>query len=418
MKKGLLSLLTASLLLTFASPLFAEGASSRKDVAIFATGVNPGVSIGSDVLTRVDQKIIAVFAGMGRFNVISQAARLSTKDVAVFIKAIKSYKEDNFVMPPEFAYGEKALTVADFNKMVGAFFVAIPVVTSYDAGWDGQYSNYEAKLELEITFINAADDTTYGVAHVSVSGSDKKSESKAIAAMVKNLQDGIESEIRNIPIFQLSSQILAVNGAEVKIQLGQDLGIKPGYEFAPLSSQTYGGVTDTEEAGLIGIKSVSSSVSTGVVYWSDVPLKPGVPLKEVPRAGVDLFLSPMFLTDGSFLGANMRFVSTGSSIDARFCFGLFSIFTDPGVPSAMYFGYEYNLILGKLSLTPWAGVGVGLTMSNALGASGYSFGEVFAAYGLLTAIGGLDANYYLNRDTKLHLEGGLIGYYYLAGGTF
>ncbi|HUX37244.1 MAG TPA: hypothetical protein VMV44_05015, partial [Rectinemataceae bacterium] len=109
--------------------------SEKQDMAIFGLGTY-GYPIPLEVLGRVDLDIQKVFVDLGRFNVIGYQQRLSSADLPAFEDAIKKTKEGTMVIPDKYQFGEALLTHAEWNRLVGSFIVAVPVV----GGFDSQYN--------------------------------------------------------------------------------------------------------------------------------------------------------------------------------------------------------------------------------------------------------------------------------------
>ena len=87
----------------------------------------------------------------------------------------------------------------------------------------------------------------------------------------------LQFEIRKIPAFQINTRILEVHGAEVELQLGQDMGIRKGDEYSVMKESMIMGIKDEREVGLIDIKDVGSGISTARIIYSADPARPGRP---------------------------------------------------------------------------------------------------------------------------------------------
>jgi hypothetical protein len=124
------------------------------------------------------------------------------------------------------------------------------------------------------------------------------------------------------------------------------------------------GFKDERETGLVQIKNVGAEVSTGQVVYSSIKITKDVQLREIPRLGMDA--EPYFHMVGETAVPGIRaVVSRGfygfrpyvavqvpmSEISSYFGFLSF-------IPVNAVFGGEYNLNLGRLSITPFGGVGV------------------------------------------------------------
>ncbi|HOX18841.1 MAG TPA: hypothetical protein PKW82_10325, partial [Spirochaetales bacterium] len=116
-----------------AAPLIGQPqVSEKKEVAIFSLGYY-GWDIPLETLATVDIEIQKVFLELGRFTISGMTQRFSSSSVDEFIAALRKAKEVDFVMPEKYIFGEAFLTEAEFNRLLGAFIVAIPVITSFDS---------------------------------------------------------------------------------------------------------------------------------------------------------------------------------------------------------------------------------------------------------------------------------------------
>ncbi|HOT58715.1 MAG TPA: hypothetical protein PLJ83_03545 [Spirochaetales bacterium] len=127
MKKTIALALT--LLIAIAAVTAQAKVSEKQEIAIFALGYY-GYKIPVEALASIDVEIQKVFLDLGRFTVIGMDKRFSSNDVNEFISLIKKAKEENFVMPEKYRFGEEVFTKEDFNRLIGAFIIVIPVVTT------------------------------------------------------------------------------------------------------------------------------------------------------------------------------------------------------------------------------------------------------------------------------------------------
>jgi hypothetical protein len=350
----------------FAAPLAAAAptVSEKKDVAIFALGYY-GWAIPLETLGSIDIEIQKVFVDLGRFNIIGYTERLSSGGLQQFIATLKKAKEANFVMPEKFQFGEATLTEAEFNKLVGAFIIATPIVSEFNSRYNSDKSQWETDIKTNITFIDVgAGGSILGITEVKTSGSDKNNQNKSISSAIEGIPMQLQFEVRKIEAFQISTRVLAASGSEIKLQLGQNMGIKKGDEYSIIVGETIEGFKNESEKGLVQIKDVGSEVSTGRVVYSSIKLSKDVQLHEIPRLGVDA--EGYFHMAGGTAIPGLRFaVSRGfygfrpyaavqvpvSQVSSYFG-GLVSV-----VPVNGILGGEYNLYLGRFTLTPYGGVG-------------------------------------------------------------
>lgn len=347
--------------------------SAKQDIAVFALGYS-GWGMDPAALGSIDAKIMKVFADIGRFTVIGQTQRLGSKDIGLFIKTLKAAKEKSFKLPSEFAFGEKAFTEADFEKLVGAFIIVIPSVTGFsietetDLILGGTYRS--CSLATSFSFIEAATGKTLGIAEVETTGSDKTSDTKAVAGAVGAIPDKLVYEIRKIPAFSISTKVLAVSGSEVKIELGKDMGIMAGDEYYVVGEEDVGGVKEPKDVALVVVTSVGSKVSTASVVYSDGPIAVGMPLREAPKSGSDLsaalgyvgYFAKSYGTGAGFL-IDLKFASWRGSYPFSIQAGLAIDFdSDLYTPLIIYAGGGVELGMGRLYVDASAALGIGSTI--------------------------------------------------------
>jgi hypothetical protein len=419
MKRTTALALAVLVLVAAAMPAFADAptVSEKKDVAIFALGYY-GWNIPLETLGSIDMEIQKVFVDLGRFNIIGVEQRLSSGGVSEFISALKKTKEASFVMPEKYQFGEAVLTEAEFNKLLGAFIVATPVVTEFDSHYDSKRVEWVTDIKTNVTFIDvAAGGSVLGIAEVKTSGSDKQSQNQSISSAIDSIPMQLQYEIRKIPAFQINTRVLAVSGSEIKLQLGQNMGIRKGDEYSVIVGGTVEGFKDEHEAGLVAIKDVGAEVSTGQVVYSSAKLGKDVQLREIPRMGVDFepYIHLVGSQSKAFLPGFRAVASRGFygfrpylgvQIPLGQMWSFFGLATF--IPVTAIFGGEQNFSLGRLSLTPYGGVGFSYVYY--MDVSGTSTETNYFPH-----IGGqayLRASYLVSRDMKIFAEVG--GDYWIA----
>jgi hypothetical protein len=338
--------------------------SKKQDIAVFALGYH-GFDIPQETLATVDAEIQGVFVNLGRFNVFGNAERFSSKDAQAFIDSLKNLKEKSVPLPEELKFGEIQMTQALYDKLYGAFVVVIPTVTDYNSQYNKSQNQYETTLRTSFAFINVATGSTFGFANITTSGSSKETKYKSVKGAVDMLAPMLSFEIRKIDAFTLRTKALRVRGSEVKMQLGKDMGIQVGDEFAVIDSYSIDGLVDEEEDGLIIIKNVGPQISTGRVVYAGNTLDEGAQLREIPRLGIELAPYLRYLTyfeevngNGGALVLGAKAVATRYFYRVRPMVGVqMSFDTDLWLPVAAYFGGEFNLFLGRFSLYGSAAIG-------------------------------------------------------------
>lgn len=406
--------------------------SEKQDVAVFALGYS-GFDIPVETLATVDAEIQGVFVNLGRFNVFGATERFSSRDVQVFIDSLKNLKEKSTPLPEELKFGDIQMTQALYDKLFGAFVVVIPTVTDYNSQFNKAQNQYETTIRTSFAFINVSTGSTFGFSNITSSGSSKETRYKSVKSAVDGLAPQLSFALRKIDAFTLKTKALRVRGSEVKLQLGRDMGIQVGDEFAVIDKIEIEGFADEEEDGLIVIKNVGPQISTGRVVYAGKTLDEGAQLREIPRLGLEFapYLRYLSYFEGTsdnsgalVLGAkailSRPFYSLRPFVGAQISFD-----SDLWLPVGVYGGGEFNLFWRRLSLYGSGAIG---------GASNVVFKYIegaieevtdtaddetfFSHFGLLGSAG---VSLLISRDVKIFAEAGVeywIGILDDVGGPF
>jgi hypothetical protein len=408
MKRSLTMVLAALLLAAMITPAFAQPkVSEKQEIAIFSLGYY-GWNIPRETLGTIDVDIQRVFLDLGRFTIFGMEKRFSTSDVDQFITILKKMKEANFVLPQKYQFGEAFLTEADFNKLVGAFIIAVPVVTSFDSQFVNN-KEWQTSIKTNVSFIDVASGTMIGIANVETQGTSRETQFKSVQDAINGIPMQLQFEIRKISQFQNVTRVLASGAGGVDIQLGQDMGIKKGDEYAVITSDTLEGLTDEREVGLILIKDVGTTRSKGTILYSGIPVVKDVQLREIPRLGTDMAL---YAHTYNYLDASM---GTSFVIGARaeLTRGFYNVrpyaavqmITDSRMwlPINVIIGGQYSVFMRRLEVGARAGV-AGSTNAIVRLIENYvsnTDDPWFTHYGVS---GGAYVSWLFNRDMKLFAE--------------
>lgn len=233
LKKHLLTL--AYILLTVL--LTAQTVSGKKDIAVFR--LSHSGYVPSEIVDRIDQRIIGVITSFKRFNVIGMEYRMSSNNITSFIDHIKSTKEHQSEISETVLSGEEAFTRADWERLTSAFLIFAPRITDYDeklmfeeAEVDGKKvirTYWEVEIAGAVSIIDVSGSTGERVIPLSVRKIAKQ-RSDAVADAITSLTSSIYSAIKFEPEFALTSGILEVDRENntVTIELGKDIGVHPG----------------------------------------------------------------------------------------------------------------------------------------------------------------------------------------------
>lgn len=342
--------------------------SEKQDIAIFALGYY-GWSIPTQALASIDGQIQKVFSDLGRFTIIGVSQRLSSGGLNSFIDIMKQAKQKTFVMPEKYQFGEAFLTEAEFNRLVGAFIVVAPVVTEFNSFYNAKNLQWETSLKTSVTFIDVASGgAVIAIKSVSSTGTDKQNQFKSISSAIDSIPGQLQYEIRSIPQFQINTRILSASGSKVRLQLGANMGIRKGDEYAIIQKATVEGFDDSREAGLIVIADVGQEVSTGEVLYSGMKLGKDTQLREIPRVGteLDLYLHSVgdLFVPGLRMTASRGFYGFRPLASVQIPVSLMSNYlTWYGsyvqiIPVNVLVGGEYAMNMGRLSVAPNASAGL------------------------------------------------------------
>ena len=320
-------------------------------------------------LGAVDERIRSAFINLGRFDVIGMGQRLTEGGVDDFINVLTEFKRSQTELPEAVLLGQETFTEADFQRLVGGFVVVVPSVSWYSLA-QTEEGAFKAEIETSFSFINVENLTTFGQFFVTTTGVDE-----VAAAAVKEATDTISSELafrlRSMSEFQIRTGILEIDGREVILEFGRNMGLKPGDEYAIVSTRVMStGHIAATETGLIVISDVQDGFSVGQVLYANPRATVGDQLQEVARRGVEISGYVDTLTDGfdvTYTAGARGVASRGfysfrplgaAEVPFLGVFGASSPSTAL-LPLNLMAGGEWNLHLGRLKLTPSVVVGVG-----------------------------------------------------------
>lgn len=342
--------------------------SEKQDIAIFALGYY-GWSIPTQALASIDGQIQKVFSDLGRFTILGVSQRLSAGGLDRFIDIMKQAKQKTFVMPEKYQFGEAFLTEAEFNRLVGAFIVVAPVVTEFNSFYNTKNLQWETSLKTNVTFIDVASGgAVIAIKSVSSTGTDKQNQFKSISSAIDSIPGQLQYEIRSIPQFQINTRILSSSGSKVRLQLGANMGIRKGDEYAIIQKATVEGFDDSREAGLIVIADVGQEVSTGEVLYSGMKLGKDTQLREIPHVGTELDLYLHSVGDVFVPGLRMTasrgfygfrpLASIQIPVSLMSSFLFYGVYAVEIIPINVLVGGEYAMNMGRLSVAPNASMGL------------------------------------------------------------
>jgi len=250
-----------------------------------------------------------------------------------------------------------------------------------------------------------------GIANVETEGTSRETQYKSVKDAIDGIPMQLQFEIRSISQFQNVTRVLANSAGGVDIQLGKDMGIKKGDEYAIIESDNLEGFVDEREVGLILIKDVGSTRSKGTILFSGIPVEKDVQLREIPRLGADLAVyghSYTYIYGGvdypSSFVVGARAEMTRGFYNLR-PFAAVQIIADPSMwlPINAIVGGQYSIFLRRLEFGGRAGI-AGSTNAIIRLIEDYASSSDdpwFTHYGVSA---GAYASWLFSRDFKIFIE--------------
>ncbi|MBN1686787.1 MAG: hypothetical protein JW852_09040 [Spirochaetales bacterium] len=406
-----------ALFLGFAGVGAAQDITEKKDLAVFSLSYYQW-QVPGGALSLVDSQIRRVFTGIGRFNVIGMEYRLDSAGIDEFISKIKEVKEREIELPETVRLGQEAFTEADFNRLIGAFILVVPVMKSYELVRLDR-NDYTSRIEVSFNFINVETAEAFGYFTVDV---DARADTGSMA--VRLAADRIAGELvyklKSVPEFQLKTGIIDVRGRQVLLEFGTNMGVRIGDEYAIVTDMVLptGHVT-SEETGLLVIKEVKEEISTATLIYADRKPSIGDQLREVPRFGFDtgaalrtVFARNLLSSTDAVMMIGVRqstsrgFLTYRPIVGVDFPFSLLGYVRLPGLMVNIYGGGEMVWYLRRFQMVPTAAIGIGGSVPLH---EEESF-QVSHAGGFVEVV----MSYLFKRDVRVQLNLGYSGWFGLS----
>lgn len=337
---------------------------------------NPEVDrIFQQALGTIDSDIRRVFVNLGRFNVIGLPQRLSDNDVAGFIDSIRLVNEENIEIPEAVRLGQVAFTQADFNRLVGAFYVIIPSVTQYSQELN-QAGNYVTQITTNFSIIDVENYRTLAAFALETSGTNQNP-NESMRSAVGSIAGQLDFQIRSIREFQIRTGIIEILGPDIYLEFGRNMGIRLGEEFHVVRYTERAGRQAEVPIGLLVVREVAEDFSVAVVRYAQDQLVVGDQLGEIPRAGLvfEPYFKYMFYeftqsgnAPTAMLGVRgtmgRGFFAIRPTVGLDIMFGDEITAIDPitTLYANIFAGAEFNAYLGRIR--PNLNFGVGATVSS------------------------------------------------------
>ncbi|NPV38380.1 hypothetical protein BREVNS_0830 [Brevinematales bacterium NS] len=314
---------------------FSAEVSQRKEIAVMP--VYSSYNLPSSAYMYFDDQMIATIASMRRFQVIGYQYRLDGTTAQRFIERIRELKKQAALQNPQYRdedLGVAVIPAAEMERLVNSVFVFIPSINGYDsrsydieikeAKQGGGYQirivkEHRATVNISIKIIDTAgnllstyDNSGEGVSRLSPNDAYQKAVNSAVG--------GLGYYLRNVEEFKIKTAILRVEGDYAYLELGKNLGISPGYEFAIEEEiQIMDRFKEKRRTGLIRVSYVSDEYSYGHIIFGNP--KPGQQLIEAPKAGGRFGLSFGVLPMEVPSTATLTYSSGSVSLNTNLSFG-------------------------------------------------------------------------------------------------
>ena len=333
-------------------------------IVLRGTGVERYDQLFDRAFAAIESDIQEVFVSLGRFTVIGMQQRLTQESVSDFIDVLSEFQL-NDQLPEPVLLGQQPFTEADFRRIAGDFIVIVPSVTWYDLNRTDS-GDFIATIETSFSFLDVATGRTFDQFSINTSGTSEDA-SGAVRQAVEEIPAELSFRVRSMERFRIRTGVLEVNGSEVLVEFGRDMGLVPGEEYAIIQDRVLAnGRIVSGETGLLLIRDVQSDFSYAQILYAVPSVQPGDQLREVPRRGIETELYLDVMTDGV---SNVTYIAglQGTVSRGFYDFRPFAAFEIPFrglvgnalLPMNLRLGGEWNLFLGRLRLTPSGSIGVG-----------------------------------------------------------
>jgi hypothetical protein len=272
--------------------------SVKKEAAIFPAYVEPDVrDIPSFAASLVDERVRDVLGSMKRFLLVPYTYTLDVSSVNTFIEALAKVRERYALADERFLDEQLGAIVIPgdaLQRIVSSAYIFIPSITSFDSYTtnrmeleemkDGSTNTnwvtvYVADAAIQVRVVDGAGkdvDRFTGYREESSEWSADEAARKALRGTV----DGLAFQVRKSEAFRLRSRVTERKDGEIRMELGDDIGILPGWEFRLIQ--------DDRSAGYVRVRDTAEEISWAVPVLGSP--HPGDALLETPLNGIRIGL--------------------------------------------------------------------------------------------------------------------------------
>jgi hypothetical protein len=374
------------------SRLSAEGTGrGAESVAVLALGLS-GEEPPLEALGRADRGIRQAIADRGRYGVFGLPQRLSRTEAEDLLQALVEARREGGPAH-ERRIGAASFTKIQIGRLRSASLVAIPLLSRIDSFYDDADGRWESILEVSVLIIGSGPDVSApSVVRAESRGYDDDDRDLSIAAALEDVPRLLSLKLREAAAFRGGARVLVSSEGKAELGIGRDQGARKGDEYALLSIDAEGPVAGEAPLGLVEIGKVGPGTSEGRAVYPSAGIAEGAMLEAVPRLGFDaepyVRLIWNIASGGASGGAPDLDQDPRESGGASAIVGLrlpvsrgfhglrpYAAVQVPaggvrGYGSAFLFpvdillGAEYRASLGRLSLVPYCGAGVGFVYAS------------------------------------------------------
>lgn len=403
--------------------VFAQDISSKRDIAIFRMS-SQMYEVPEFLYAASDDAVLRCLSSLTRFRIIGLETRFEAYNLDDFIRRIQSEREKTAEIPEEVHAGKMVFTRADWEKLVSSYIVVLPIINDFelvcvseqlvDSDDDGKLDTiirtYSAQSAIRFILLNMQTTQVIGDFTIENFGT-AESPKKAVMASLLLFPEKLEYELRKINAFKIRSGVSKVSGDMVEFELGRNMGISVGDEFALLKNE-YAHNSETErETGLMMVTHVAETTAQAKILYANEGVVFADQLSEVPRLPLEFKFAGNVLFNTLQTQRHHVDMAAGFSITAiqtrgfyrfRPFYGLESTFSQKtlvtGLPLRVFVGGQLgNIFIGRFQFSPELSFGAQMLMKH---------GSEKPQFSGLNLRATLSFNFLVSRDIKVCADTG------------
>jgi hypothetical protein len=271
---------------------YSQKISEQQEVAIFKSYYT--YDIPPNVVNKLDDGIVNLFATMKRFKLQGYQFRLSESNLESFIDRLSKLKEEKITKDQKFVdpkWGTITISPEDLEKLLKSAYIIIPNIKSYGiqertSASFGIY--YEVTMGVSLKVFDPSSKEIIHVIDVKTTTSGESSpllemitgirgrnltKEETINKCVDDILELIKYELRKVEVFKLYTTINDISNGKYFIELGKNYDINPGLELDVIGEKkiTIGGKERTikEHKGLVRVVNVEEDFSEVIPIFGE-----------------------------------------------------------------------------------------------------------------------------------------------------